>query len=177
MKKVSLIITAMCTIFYCQACTPKKAVNDSIVKAFNMQLYLGTWYEVARIDHYFEKDMDFTQAYYSLNEDGSVYVENTGYKNGQFKKSTAKAFQPDPLNYPAHIRVSFFRPFYSDYRVLWVDTDYRYALVSSKGPNYLWILSRDPQIPEETLTAILDEAKRRGFDTDRLTWVKQETDW
>lgn len=173
MKRTLTIISAMCIIFSCNACTPKKNVNDNPVRQFELDHYLGTWYEIARIDHSFERGMEFTQAIYSLNPDGTVRVENSGIKNGKFKQSIGKAKCPDSITSPAHLRVSFFGPFYSDYRVLMVDRDYRYSLVSSKGPDYLWILSRDPQLPDDVLHEIMSEAHVRGFDTTRLKWVNQ----
>lgn len=163
----------MCILFNCSACTPEKVVNTTPVKEFDLTRYLGTWYEIARFDHSFEKGMEYTRATYSIREDGMVNVENSGYRDGKFKISTGKAKRPDPINEPALMRVSFFGPFYSDYRVLLLGPDYSYALVSSKGPNYLWILSRAPKLPDETLQVILSEAHERGFDTSDLVWVKQ----
>lgn len=173
MKKVFLIITAMSTLFSCAACAQNRSVDDTPVKNLDLNRYLGTWYEIARIDHSFEKGMDFAQAVYTLNDDGTVLVENSGIKDGKFKRSIGKAKRPDGVNEPALLRVSFFGPFYSDYRVLMVDPEYRYALVSSKGPNYLWILSRDIIAPDDVLEEILEEAQRRGFNITRLTWVAQ----
>lgn len=176
MKKVFLIVTAMSTLFSCAACAQSRSVNDTPVKSLDLNNYLGTWYEIARIDHVFEKGMDFTQAVYTLEDDGSIMVENSGIKDGKFKKSVGKAKCPDAVNEPGRLKVSFFGPFYSDYRVLMVDSDYRYALVSSKGPNYLWILSRDVIAPDDVLEEMLEEAQKRGFNIARLTWVAQTKD-
>ncbi len=167
-------MSTLLSLASCSSCRQLQSVNDTPVSSLDLHRYLGTWYEIARIDHFFEKDMDFTQAYYVLKNDGTVVVENSGIKKGKMKRSKGVAKLPDPVNNPAWLRVSFFRPFYSDYRVLMVDPEYRYALVSSKGPDYLWILSREPSIPEEILRDILSEAKVRGFNTTRLTWVNQD---
>ncbi len=158
----------------CGACSKKETVNDKPIREFDLERYLGSWYEIARFDHYFEKDMDFTQAHYSLQDDGSVKVLNSGLKNGKYKESTGKAKRPAPASEPAMMKVSFFWPFFSDYRVLMVDEDYRYALVSSKGPDYLWILARDYYLPDEVLQLILSEAEIRGFDTSKLVWIEQD---
>lgn len=155
------------------ACAGAKNVNDTPVRTLDLYLYLGRWYEIARFDHSFERGVQYAKAVYTINQDGTVRVENSGFKNGKFKRSIGKAKLPDPAKEPARLRVSFFGPFYSDYRVLMVDPDYNYALVSSKGPKYLWILSREPEVPSEVMDNILSEAARRGFDIDKLIWVKQ----
>lgn len=147
--------------------------DNTPVYTFDLGRYLGKWYEIARFDHYFEKGISNATAFYSLNDNGTVKVVNSGWKNGKFKVSEGKAKQPYPVEKPALMRVSFFGPFYSDYRVMMITDDYKYALVGSKGSHYLWILSRTPEIPEDTLQAILAEASRRGYETSNLIWVKQ----
>lgn len=151
-------------------------VDNTTIKEFDLSRYLGTWYEIARFDHSFERGISYAQAHYSLKEDGTVKVENTGIKDGEYKESVGKAFQPDPENDPALLRVSFFGPFYSDYRVLMLTPDYDYAVVGSKGSNYLWFLSRTPEVPSEILQAMIDEAQRRGYDTSKLIWVEQDAE-
>ena len=103
-------------------------------------------------------------------EDGKVDVLNTGMKDGKHSKAKGVAKLTDT---PALLRVSFWGPFYSDYRVMLLDSDYRYALVGSGSDDYLWILSRTPQLTPETKTLILAEAQKRGYDTDKLIWVNQ----
>ena len=104
-------------------------------------------------------------------DDGNIDIINTGIKNGKPKTAKGKAKLTD---IPSLLRVSFFGPFYSDYRVMLVDTDYRYMLIGSGSDGYLWILSRTPQLADSDRTAILSEAKRRGYDVDKLIWVKQD---
>ena len=106
-------------------------------------------------------------------DDGKVDVVNSGWKNGNYKSAIGIAKQPNPGNNPARLRVSFFLFFFSDYRVLMLDNDYQYALVGSKGPDYLWILSRTPEIDDKVRDRIVDEAQRRGYNTSRLIWVDQ----
>ena len=114
--------------------------DNSPVASFDLSKYLGTWYELARFDHSFERGMDNVTAEYYLRDDGKVDVFNSGWKNGVFKTANGKAKQPDPKTDPAHLRVSFFLFFYSDYNVLMLDDNYQVALVGSKSPDYLWIL-------------------------------------
>ena len=155
------------------ACAKAQQVDNTPVGNLDLEKYLGNWYEIARFDHSFERGMECTQATYSLNSDNTVRVANTGWKDGVFKTSVGKAFQPRPVEEPALLRVSFFGPFYSDYRIMMLSKDYKYALVGSKSAKYLWILSRTPAVPEGTLNQILVEAANRGYDISKLIWVKQ----
>ena len=155
------------------SCAWAQKVDNTPVDNLELQRYLGTWYEIARFDHSFERGMEFTKTFYSLNDDGMLRVENSGYKNGKEKMSIGKAFIPNPENEPALFRVAFFASFYSDYRVLMLSDDYQFALVGSGSPKYLWILSRSPYMPDSDIEAVLIEAKRRGYDTNDLKWVMQ----
>jgi len=152
---------------------PGKAQNvydNSVIDHVDLNRYLGSWYEIARFDHGFERGMYATKAHYTLKEDGSIEVVNSGYKNGKFKQSVGKAKLTDT---PALLRVSFFGPFYSDYRILMLDPDYRYALVGSKSQKYLWILSRTPEMSIDALDLVLNEAESRGYEVTNLIWVDQ----
>ena len=153
------------------ACT--KDFDNSTVKEFNLERYLGEWYEIARYDHSFERGMDNTMARYILQDDGKVVVLNTGWKDGKFKLAEGKAKYPDPKENPGALRVSFFLFFYSDYNVMMVDEDYQISLVGSKAEKYLWILSRTPEPDPVLLQMVLDEAEARGYDTSQLIWVDQ----
>ena len=102
-----------------------------------------------------------------------VKVLNAGWKDGKKKIAEGKAKQPDPLKDPSWLRVSFFLFFYSDYNILLLDEDYRYALVGSKSPKYLWILAREPEIPSDVKDDMLAEASKLGYDTSKLIWVDQ----
>lgn len=153
------------------ACGTSNQVDNTPVATLDLQRYLGDWYELARFDHSFERGLDFCKANYALREDGKIAVSNTGIKDGEQKTSNGKAKTTDT---PALLRVSFFGPFYSDYRVMLLDENYGWTLIGSKSAKYLWILSRTPELPQETLDIILAEAQRRGYDTANLIWVKQK---
>ena len=166
MKKIFSLSVLLCLLGGCS----KPTVDNSVVNNFDLNRFLGSWYEIARFDHKFERGMEQTKATYILREDGKVDVLNTGMKHGKHSKAKGVAKITDT---PALLRVSFWGPFYSDYRVMLLDSDYRYALVGSGSDDYLWILSRTPQITPEIQTFILAEAQKRGYDTDKLIWVNQ----
>lgn len=152
------------------ACSSETPINNEPVKELDLNRYLGNWYELARFDHSFERGMTACTANYSLNDDGTIKVLNSGVKDGKPKTSEGKA---KTTGTPGLIRVSFFGPFYSDYRVMMLAEDYSYALVGSGSSKYLWILSRTPELPEKVLQSIIQEAVRRGYDINKLIWVDQ----
>ena len=158
------------TIVLLTACSGLLTVDNSVVDGLDLNRYLGEWYEIARFDHSFERGMEQTKAYYAFNEDGTIDVVNTGIKDGEPKEAKGKGKLTDT---PAWLRVSFFGPFYADYRVMLLDSNYQYALIGSGSDDYLWILSRKPKLTDESKTIILNEAKRRGYDVEKLIWVKQ----
>lgn len=167
---VSLSFVLLSTIISCSS-MPEKAQP---VGQFDVNRYLGTWYEIARFDYFFEKDLDNAIAQYSLNTDGSVNVLNSGYN---FKKDkwvsangTAK-FRGDKE--AAALKVSFFGPFYAGYNVVALE-DYKYAMVAGKNLDYLWILSREKTIPENVKQDFIIKAQEIGYDTSKLIWVKQD---
>ena len=168
MKRLAFI-TAVITLL--TRCSTKLSVDNSVVSDLDLNRYLGDWYEIARFDHRFEHGVEYAKANYTLREDGKVNVLNTGIKDGKPKEAKGKAKLTDT---PALLRVSFFGPFYADYRIMLLDADYQYALIGSGSDNYLWILSRTPRLSDEAKALILVEAQRRGYDTSKLIWVRQE---
>ena len=151
-------------------CVSGPKVDNAPVAELDLNRYLGEWYEIARFDHSFERGVEQAKAVYMLKEDGTIKVENSGIKDGKPKTAIGKGKR---TNEPALLRVSFFGPFYADYRVMKIDAAYTYALVGSGGADYLWILSRTKVLPDAAKRELLDEAKRRGYDTDKLLWVRQ----
>ena len=146
-------------------------IDNSTVKSVDLNRYVGRWYEIAKFDHIFERGLDFAMANYTLREDGKIDVLNTGVKDGRAKDAQGIA---KTTNISGLLKVSFFGPFYSDYRILMLDANYQYALVGGSNENYLWILSRTPQLDDATRSLILAEAEKRGYNTSKLVWVKQE---
>ena len=143
---------------------------DNAPVPIELSKYLGKWYEIARFDHSFERDLQNVTAEYKLLANGNIQVINSGYRDGVYKVAEGKA---KTTSTSGLLRVAFFMNFYSDYRVLMIDDDYDYALVGSSTPKYLWILSRTPQLDDATLQKIIDVAEQKGYDTDNLVYVKQ----
>ena len=110
---------------------------------------------------------------YSLEENGKIRVVNQGIKNGKPKYIVGKGKQPDPKEYPGRLKVSFFLWFYADYYILELDKDYQYALIGSSSDNYLWILSRTPEMTKAQLDGLLQNIAQRGYDLSKLIFVEQ----
>lgn len=166
-----IILITMLGIYSC-ATIPK---NAKAVKPFDKEKYLGKWYEIARFDFKFERHLNNTTAEYSLNNNGSIRVDNKGYntQKNEWKQAIGKAkFVGD--EHTAMLKVSFFGPFYSGYNVIAIDDNYKYALVAGASLKYLWILSREPSIPEDIKTKYLTLAKKIGFETSNLLWIKHD---
>jgi len=173
-KNFTLIIFTIAAVVIVNACAsiPKKAIP---LTNFEVNRYLGTWYEIARFDFRFEKDLDNTTAQYSIADHGNVKVINSGYnyKTKEWKSAKGIAKFRGDKNIAA-LKVSFFGPFYAGYNVLAIDNNYQYALVAGKNLEYLWILSRKKNLPDDVKTNYLKIARDIGYDTSRLIWVKQD---
>ncbi|CNG17727.1 TPA: outer membrane lipoprotein Blc [Yersinia enterocolitica] len=169
-SKLSVITATLLSV----ACgvTPPKDVK--IVDNFQLPRYLGTWYEIARLDHSFERGLDYVTANYSPRDDGGVKVINRGYntKKQQWQESIGKAyFIGSPQQ--AALKVSFFGPFYGGYNVIDLDDEYQHALIAGPNREYLWILSRTPTIDNQTRDRLVSVAKHYDFPVEELIWVKQ----
>jgi len=143
------------------------------VKNFELDRYLGTWYEIARLDHSFERGLDNVTAQYSLRDDGGVRVINRGYsaKKGEWKEAEGKAFFVGDKD-QGYLKVSFFGPFYGSYVVFELEQEgYQYAFISGPDRSYLWLLSRTTEISEATMRLFEQKARSLGFDLDELVWV------
>lgn len=144
------------------------------VENFEARRYLGTWYEIARLDHVFERGLDGVTATYSLNDDGSIRVLNRGYRAEESEWAQAEGvarFVGDDTT--GHLKVSFFGPFYASYVVFELDQDYQYAFVSGFNNNYLWLLARTPEVSAELKERFLRRADELGFAVDELLFVDQ----
>lgn len=145
------------------------------VSNFQKDRYLGKWYEIARFDFRFEKNMSRVTAEYSANNDGTIRVKNSGYDNKkyQLKQSIGKAKFVGAEDV-AMLKVSFFGPFYAGYNVIAIDDNYQYALVCGKNRDYLWLLSRDKTMPDSIKNKYLNIARNAGFNISELVWTQQQ---
>ncbi|MEM6160147.1 lipocalin family protein [Erwinia sp. P6884] len=152
--------------------TPPKGVTP--VAGFNAERYLGSWYEIARLDHRFERGLTQVTATYSKREDGGLKVVNRGFneKKQRWQESVGKAYFTGPADRAA-LKVSFFGPFYGGYNVIALDDAYQHALVCGPNRDYLWILARTPEIADDVKASLLTKASQAGFDVSKLIWVKQ----
>lgn len=162
----------ICLIVFLGACTsiPKGVmpVND-----FDVNRYLGTWYEIARLDHRFERGLSKVSAEYSLLEDGNIRVLNSGFSDEKQELNTAEGiakFVAEPNL--GHLKVSFFGPFYGSYVVFELDDNYEYAFVSGYNKKYLWLLSRTTDLDSSIVEHFKARAEQLGFNTDELIYVE-----
>ena len=144
------------------------------VNNFEVDSYLGKWYEIARLDHSFERGLDNVSAEYVLREEGGIKVINRGFdvKRNQWKEAEGKAFFVGD-NKMAHLKVSFFGPFYGSYIVFELGDNYDYSFITSSNKSYLWFLSRTPHIDENLKQRFLDQISKLGFDKQDVIFVKQ----
>lgn len=169
MKKLSLLLTLLFT-----GCVGMPE-NVKPVDNFNVHSYLGKWYEIARLDHSFERGLTRVTAEYALREDGGLKVTNRGYSaaENRWKEAVGKAyFVEEPSK--GYLKVSFFGPFYGSYIIIDLDEDYRYSLVCGPDKSYLWILSRTPEMQAEVKERLIRKAAALGFDTNSLIYVTHD---
>jgi len=144
-----------------------------VVSGFELDRYLGTWYEIARLDHSFERGLSNVTATYSMRDDGGVRVLNRGHRSSkqEWEEATGKAYfvgEPDI----GQLKVSFFGPFYGGYNIVNLDKEsYQYALVAGPNRDYLWILSRTMKLDDDILTSLVDQARTLSFQVDDLIYV------
>ena len=173
----SRIVLLLIVVLTKVGCATSPPVDVLPITDFDVNRYLGTWYEVARLDHSFERGLSQVTAEYSLREDGSLKVLNRGYNAKQRKWDTAEGkakFRAD--NTIGSLKVSFFGPFYGGYHIVDLDSDYQYALVAGPSKKYLWILARSTEPHEETYQRLVKKATELGFPTDDLIRVSHESD-
>jgi len=177
MRKNVIFLIAL--IFIINACKGQnKMIDKTVVKELDIESYLGKWYEISRYNHSFERGLVGVTASYSYREDGKIKVVNSGYKetlNGQKSEVIGKAKIPDS-NIPSKLKVSFFWFFYGDYFVLELDKKYQWAVIGSSSDNYLWILSRTPQMEKSLYNELLNKIAKRGYDVNKLIRVEQKSE-
>jgi apolipoprotein D and lipocalin family protein len=144
------------------------------IQNFELDRYLGRWYEIARLDHSFERGLEAVTANYSLREDGGIRVINSGrdINSGELQQAEGRAYFVDKSNI-GHLKVSFFGPFYGSYVIFELDQiDYQYAFVAGNSTDYLWLLARTPAVSEAVLSNFKQKASKYGFNTDDLIFVQ-----
>lgn len=147
------------------------------VASVNAKRYLGTWYEIARLDHSFERGLQQVTATYTENPDGSIKVINTGYDpvKKNWKSAEGKALfinnENNDHTRTGRLKVSFFGPFYSSYNIIDLDINYQYAVICGPNKSYFWILSRTPTMDKNLLEQLVEKAKSQGFKTEQLIYV------
>jgi apolipoprotein D and lipocalin family protein len=173
MKKIVNLIFSMLAVF--TGCV-KKPKNVKAVDNFKIGKYLGKWYEIARLDHSFERGLTRVTAEYSLRDDGGVAVLNRGYSAEEkaWKEVRGKAYFVKGAD-AGYLKVSFFGPFYGSYIVFGLDhQNYSYSLVCGPTKSYLWILSRSPNLRQEIKEELTSQAASAGFDTSKLISINQD---
>ena len=170
MKKLLL-----CVIFLFGGCAVAPPSGVTPITGFELDRYLGKWYEIARLDHSFELGLSDVSATYSPRDDGGIRVLNRGYdeRAGIWKDAEGRAyFIGEPR--VGSLKVSFFGPFYGGYHIIALDKEnYSWAMIGGPSRDYLWILARTRQLPPAVLEDLLQKAKALGFATDQLIAVKQ----
>jgi apolipoprotein D and lipocalin family protein len=170
MKSFALLTTLLLLLAGCTG-LPK---DIEPVTGFDQDRYLGTWYEIARLDHSFERGLSQVSAEYIPNDDGSIKVINRGYnaEKGEWKEAQGRTkFVGD--SDVGHLKVSFFGPFYASYVVFELDEDYSTAYITGYNRNYLWLMSRTPEVSAEVLEAFRERAEAEGFELGELIVVEQ----
>lgn len=169
-------------VLLCIPACREKTINKETVKHLDIQRYMGKWFEIARFDYHFEHNLVGSTVEYTLLPDGTIEVLNCGYCDdfsGPCKKARGIARMVDPQR-PGKMKVSFLLNFYAEYNVLEVDEkNYRYALIGSNTPYYLWLISRTPRVSTDTIRYFLDCARQRGYDVSMLKWIKhkEQSSW
>ncbi|WP_339135591.1 MAG: lipocalin family protein [Candidatus Electrothrix sp. GW3-4] len=169
-SKVFLLATTLC-LGGCLG-MPQSVIP---VKEFELNKYLGRWYEIARLDHSFEQGLEQVTAEYSLRKDGGVTVTNRGFSvtKKTWKEAVGKAFFVEEPS-TGYLKVSFFGPFYGSYVIFELDKEnYQYAFISGPDTSYLWLLARTPVVEQELLDRFVAQAKERGFPTEQISYVPQ----
>ncbi|WP_027377861.1 lipocalin family protein [Kaistella palustris] len=168
---VSIGLLGILILSSCGAKIPKGA---TAVQGFNSKKFLEKWYEIARFDYRFEKNLNNVTAEYSNKPNGNIEVKNRGYDyvKNEWKESIGEArFVNEPTE--GRLKVSFFKPIWSGYNVIDIDENYTYALIAGNNLDYLWILSREKTLPDSYKQRFLEKAKALGYKTENLIWVEQ----
>ncbi|MBT5389016.1 MAG: lipocalin [Porticoccaceae bacterium] len=166
----------ICILYLCLAGCLGAPDNVVPVKEFELDRYLGQWYEIARLDHSFERGLDAVSANYSLRDDGGIRVLNSGVERetGALSQAEGRAYFVEDSS-TGYLKVSFFGPFYGSYIIFDLDPDgYEYAFVAGNSTDYLWLLARSPQVSDELMANFVNQAETLGFDVGNLIVVNHQ---
>lgn len=168
------VVTILLAIVALSGCT-RLPEGIEPVRGFEPQRYLGIWYEIARLDHSFERGLTSVTAQYSERADGGIDVLNRGYDadKGKWSEAEGKAYFVESEDV-GHLKVSFFGPFYSAYGIFELDEDYQYAWVAGHDRDYLWLLARSPRPDPAMVERFVTRASELGYDTSGLIFVEHE---
>jgi lipocalin len=176
MKAPIFILIISCLLFSCNKAETRD-MRSEVVNELDIERYMGTWYEIARLPNNFENGLTGVTATYELRKNGKIRVTNQGFRdsiNGKRSRVRGKAKLPDPER-PGWIRVAIFLLVYTDYLVFEIDKEnYSYALVGGSSPGYLWILSRTPTMDPNIYAKLIEKARQLGYPVDKLELVVQE---
>ena len=164
-KKTMLLALAMLIFALTAYAESRKQLNTATVTNLDFQYFLGRWYEIARLDNRFERGMTDVVAEYTLLDDGTIRLVNSGMRDGKYHQTVGRGKLSSEVG---RLRVSFFMFFYSDYNILEMAQDGQWVLVGGNSPKYLWILSREKQLPADVINHIIGLARERGYDTNAL---------
>jgi len=173
MRPRRLTAAVICWVLLAAGCTGLPQ-GVTPVSGFDVNRYLGTWYEIARLDHGFERGLEKVTAQYSLRQDGGLRVVNRGFDadSGQWREAEGKAYFIGD-NRTGRLKVSFFGPFYGSYNIIELDkSGYQYALVCGPDTSYLWVLAREPGLDKSIVNELVAHAAALGFDTSQLIYVR-----
>ena len=164
-KKTMLLALAMLIFALTAYAESRKQLNTTTVTNLDLQKFMGRWYEIARLDNRFERGMTDVVAEYTLLDDGTIRIVNSGMRDGKYHLTVGRGKVSSEVG---RLRVSFFMFFYSDYNILEMAQDGQWVLVGGNSPKYLWILSREKQLPADMINHIVGLARERGYDTNAL---------
>lgn len=176
MPSIRSLLLVFMSVLMLAGCSTAPPEGVRPVTSFEINRYLGQWYEIARLDHSFERGMSNVNATYQLQDDGSVKVINRGFDTQRqaWKEAIGRALFIGDSSI-ASLKVSFFGPFYGGYHVIALDQqNYRWSLVAGPDRDYLWILSRDKTLPADIREQLVNKARALGFATDKLIWVDHQ---
>lgn len=174
-SSTALVLALLLALLGLSACSTAPPEGAAPVTPFDINRYQGKWFEIARLDHSFERGLSDVSANYRLLADGGVEVINRGFDaaRNEWREATGRALFTGDAN-RASLKVSFFGPFYGGYHVVALDQQhYRWAMVIGPSRDYLWILARDKQLPDDVSEQLIGRARALGIDTQKLIWVEQ----